>query len=677
MSALVDRERIVVVGHGMVGHRFCERLAAAGGVERVEVSVFAEERCPAYDRVSIGEILRGRDPTTMSLASTAWYEERGFSLHLGDPIADIDLAGKRTRSRGGVVTSFDRLILATGSAPVIPPIQMGEGCADACWTLRTLHDMSRLRDRLADVGRTVIMGGGLLGIETALALSAMNIGVTLVEAGPHVLPGLLDHEGAIALTRSLSKRGIDVRAGVTVRALWRKRTELSTSTGRSEHYLLDLSSPERLQADLVIVAAGVRPRDELARSAGLELGPRGGVLVSELLQSSHPDVYAIGECAVRPGLRIGHVAPGYRMADALAHTILGEPEAFSLPLEPVRLKAPEIEVVMIGRSAVEAASVGARSKRRPPRAFVNSSHAGYTKVVVDRGRVVGAQVVGASGCARQLSRAVADHRRLGALARRRFLTKGELWPQRAPRERLATEVVCACGNVTLGQLRSAVAAGCKTVKEVCESTGAGRGCGTCVVEITPLVEPGALVRHKRPSIATPALGALSLGAVLAALCVSLPTTSSLVDGLTSSSHRLVVLWTDPAWQAVTGIVQAGLFALALLLPLLRAIANRRTARGAPRDVSGARLFHAAIGLLAVGIGIVHTGGRLGANLNLGLALGSAALLGIGGLVAALMGAAPRRVLIRKISRIARLVHMTLLWPVLALIGIHLFAVLRF
>jgi nitrite reductase (NADH) large subunit len=676
MSALVDRERVVVVGHGMVGHRFCERLAAAGGAERVEVSVFAEERCPAYDRVSIGEILRGRDPTTMSLASAAWYEERGFSLHLGDPIAEIDLPGKRARSRGGLVTSFDRLILATGSTPVIPPIQMGEGCADACWTLRTLQDMSRLRERLADVSRTVIVGGGLLGIETALALSAMNIDVTVVEAGPHVLPGLLDHEGAMALTRALGKRRIDVRAGVMVRALWRKRIELGSSTGRTEHYLLDLSSPERLQADLVIVAAGVRPRDELARSAGLELGPRGGVLVSELLQSSHPDVYAIGECAVRPGLRIGHVAPGYRMADALAHTILGEPEAFSVPLEPVRLKAPEMDVVLVGRSALEAAATGARSKRHPMRAFVKTTQTGYSKLVVDRGRVVGAQVVGASGCARQLSGAVADHRRLGALARRRFLAKGEPWPQHTPRERLATEVVCACGHVTLGQLRSAVAGGCKTVKEVCETTGAGRGCGTCVVEIAPLVEPGALVRHKRPSILTPVLGAMSLAAVLAALRVPLPTTSSLVESVTLS-HRLAVLWTEPAWQAVTGIVQVSLFALALLLPLLRVIASRRGDRGSPRDASGARLFHAAIGLLAVAVGIVHTGGRLGANLNLGLALGSAGMLGLGGLVAALMGAAPRRTLIRKISRIARVVHMTLLWPVLALIGIHLFAVLRF
>jgi nitrite reductase (NADH) large subunit len=676
MSALVGREKIVVVGHGMVGHRFCERLAASGGAERMDVSVFAEERCPAYDRVSIGEILRGRDPTTMSLVSAAWYEEHGFSLHLGDPIAEIDLAGKRARSRSGVVTSFDRLILATGSAPVIPAIQMGDGCADACLTLRTLQDMSRLRDRLADVGRTVIMGGGLLGIETALALSAMNIEVTVVEAGPHVLPGLLDHEGALALTRSLGKRRIEVRAGVTVRALWRKRMELSSSTGRSEHYLLDLSSPERLQADLVIVAAGVRPRDELARSAGLELGPRGGVLVSELLQSSHPDVYAIGECAVRPGLRIGHVAPGYRMADALAHTVLGEPEAFCVPLEPVRLKAPEIDVVLVGRSALEAATSGARSKRQPMRAFVKTTPTAYSKLVVDRGRVVGAQVVGASGCARQLSRAVADHRRLGALARRRFLAKGEPWPQQAPRERLATEVVCACGHVTLGQLRSAIAGGCRTVKEVCASTGAGRGCGTCVVEIAPLVEPGALVRHKRPSLVTPALGAISVAAVVAALRVPLPTTSSLVNGVTWS-HRLAVLWTDPAWQAVTGIVQVGLFALALLFPLLRVIADRRKDHGSPRDASGARLFHAAIGVLAVGVGIVHTGGRLGANLNLGLALGSAGLLGLGGLVAALMGAAPRRTLIRKISRIARMVHMTLLWPVLALIGIHLFAVLHF
>lgn len=674
MSATVGRERVVVVGHGMVGHRFCEQLAASGDVDRLAVSVFAEERCVAYDRVSIGEILRGRDPASMSLSSAQWYQERGFSLRLGDPIVEIDLAGKQVRARGGSVVPFDRLVLATGSAPVIPPIELGEGCQDACCTLRTLQDMERLRGRLTDVSRVAIVGGGLLGIETALALAAMNIDVTVVEAGKHVLPGLLDFDGASALTQALRRRQIDVRAGVMVRAMWRKRTNVISLNGRSEHYLLDLSSAERLQADLVIVSAGVRPRDELARAAGLTLGPRGGVLVSEVLQSSHPDVYAIGECAVRPGLRIGHVAPGYRMADALARTMFGRPEAFSVPQEPVRLKAPEIEVVLIGQSSIEAAAAGARAKRRGPRALVKSTHTGYSKLVVQAGRVIGAQVVGATGCARQFSRAVADRRRIGALARRRFLTKGELWPQPQTGERLATEVVCACGHVTLGQLRGAIAGGCATVAEVCAKTGAGRGCGTCVPEIRTLIEPGALVRPKRPPLLAPVMGGLALVAAVAAFQIPMPS----MPGLTAAAARRVgVLWHDPAWQAVTGIVQVGLFGLALLLPLARVIANRRKGAAAPRDARAARLFHTAIGLGAVLAGIVHTGGRLGANMNVLLAIGSATLLGLGGLAAAFMGALPRRTVIRKISRVARIVHMTVLWPVLALIGIHVFAVLTF
>jgi len=672
------RKRVVVVGHGMVGHRFCEQLAASGEADRLDISVFAEESCVAYDRVSIGEILRGRDPKSMSLASAAWYREHGISLRLGDPVVDIDLAGKQVRARGGSVVPFDRLVLATGSTPVVPPIELGEGCADACHTLRTLQDMQRLHGRLADVRRVAIVGGGLLGIETALALAATGIEVTVVEAGKHVLPGLLDFDGASALTQALRRRQVDVRADVMVRAMWRKRMGADAATRASEHYLLDLSSADRLQADLVIVSAGVRPRDELARAAGLTLGPRGGVLVSEILQSSHPDVYAIGECAVRPGLRIGHVAPGYRMADALARTMVGRPETFSVPQEPVRLKAPEIEVVLIGRSSIEAAAAGARAKRRALRAFVRSSHAEYSKLVVDAGRVVGAQVVGVIGCSRQLSRAVADGRRLGALARRRFLTKGEPWPQQRTRERLATEIVCACGHVSLGQLRGAIAGGCATVADVCARTGAGRGCGTCVPEIASLIAPDALVRPKRPSLVTPALGAVALVAAIAAFRIPMPS----VPGLTAA-HRLAVLWSDPAWQAVTGVVQLGLFAFALLLPLVRVMAARRGRKKgekgveAPRDARGARLFHTAIGLAAVVAGIVHTGGRLGANMNVLLGVGTAALLGLGGLAAAFMGALPRRTLIRKISRAARVVHMTILWPVLALIGIHVFAVLTF
>jgi nitrite reductase (NADH) large subunit len=741
MGASSGRERIVVVGDGMVGHRFCQNLAAAGAAGRCEVMVFAEEPRPAYDRVNLGQVLRGRAAETLNLASSRWYTDQGFALHLGDPVVQIDLEARRIRARAGAVVEFDRLVLATGAAPVIPRIRVDGAEPGALHPLHTLDDVERLRARLPGAERAVVLGGGLLGTETAVTLASLGMAVELVEASRHLLSGRLDAVADEMLRQRLERLGVEVRLGETVHTV--------TTSADGKHRLA-LSGGAWLPADLIVLATGVRPCDGLARAAGLQLGPRGGVVVDHLSQSSHPRVYAIGDCAQVARVPMGHVGPGYRMADALAATVLGRPTAFEPTTDPVYLKVSELDVFVIGGEgspgadgggaagdAAEGIAEGAagnstreaakKSRPRAPRhrasrSLVTLAGPGYRKIVISHGRMVGAQAVGPWAEAQEITRAVVEHRRVGLVARRRFLRCGEIWPQAAAvpaSARPASEIACNCGGVTFGALRTAVDDGCRSLIDVRQRTGAGCGCGSCAPLITDLIRAESLRRPARALAAGPSAGPSAvpsapraplatsgtyagssarglawlgaLAAVTTVLAAAAGWALPIPRGLTTNRWPSA-LWIEPRLQNLTGYAMLSGFVLALALPLVKRLARKpghqttgqKTSRLRRKllNVKTARLLHAAIGLAVILAGVAHTGGRLGANLNAALAVMVALLLGVGGAVAMAMARAAHATPAHKngaakTTRWLRVLHMALVWPALALLAIHLYAVLKF
>src|SRR6185437_2951350 len=300
---------IVVIGNGMVGHRFCERLKALGGFRIV---VFGEEPRPAYDRVHLSEYFNGKTAAELSLPMKGWFEDEEIVLHLGDPVREIDRQQRLVHSLKGVIQPYDVLVLATGSSAFVPDIIGIEKAG--VFVYRTIEDLERIRAYAPKAGSGAVIGGGLLGLEAAKALLDLGIPQThIIEFAPRLMPRQIDSAGSAALEASLRKLGLHLHLN--------KVTQAIEGNGRVEG--LQFADDGRLAIDMLVISAGIRPRDELARLAGLSVGTRGGILVNEKLQTSDKHIYAIGECALAQGMIYGLVAPGYEMADVVATNLTG------------------------------------------------------------------------------------------------------------------------------------------------------------------------------------------------------------------------------------------------------------------------------------------------------------------------------------------------------------------
>jgi nitrite reductase (NADH) large subunit len=627
--ATLSIPRLVIVGNGMVSHRLCQHLATFDP-HRYEVVIFAEEARPAYDRVHLGEVLAGRTAGSLLLSPPEWYQQHRFALHLEDPIVSLDLENKQVRSGRGLTLDYDRLVLATGSAPVIPQVTVDD------WRrvhlLRTLDDVERVQIEAVGRRRAVIIGGGLLGLETASTLRAAGLSITVVERSGQLMGRWLDEPGARVLEAQLRTRGVTLHLGARV------ATVIQDGDGKR----VILTDGSDLSCDFVVLATGARPRDDLARF-GLDRHPAGGFKVNRLLQTSDPNVFAIGECAAATEGPYGTVSPGYAMAACLAQTLIGRPAPYQAAPPTVRLKIAGLPVTVAGAAA------GANGLVAPPRKGAHRS------LRVEGGRVVAAQAVGEWKEWQRIEDAVCRRCPIEEERLDRFRRGKTLWPDQ-PSPSSPAALVCGCRHVNLGRIEEAVAEGCNTVAALTARTGAGAVCGSCLPWLEELV--GAQ-RPSRPGPPMMFLGLLSL-ALAGGVAAGRPLLARLHPDLLASGDQLL---RRPSEQRLTGFMLGGLLLLALALPLLRHLLRRR--------LTTLRVTHALVGLLAVGGLVVHTGLRLGVNLNLILSVSFLALTGAGSLASVLV-ASPATT-----RRSSRRLHLTLFWPALALIGLHVLTVYYF
>lgn len=313
---------LVLIGHGMVGQRFLEELADRGVTERVRVVVLCEEPRPAYDRVQLTSYFAGRTPDDLSLTDPDFLARHGIELHLGDPATALDRTTRTVTARSGLTVRYDALVLATGSYPFVPPVP-GKDSA-GCFVYRTIEDLLAIEEYAENVRTGVVVGGGLLGLEAAGALNGLGLRTHIVEFSPRLMALQVDEGGGRALRRTVEGMGLEVHTGVGGKEIVADEAGAVTAMG--------LSDDSRIDTDLVVFSAGVRPRDQLARDCGLPVGERGGIVIDEHCRTGDPEVYAIGECALAPDGRVyGLVAPGYDMArvtaEALAARFGGDTEA--------------------------------------------------------------------------------------------------------------------------------------------------------------------------------------------------------------------------------------------------------------------------------------------------------------------------------------------------------------
>jgi nitrite reductase (NADH) large subunit len=463
----------VVVGHGMVGHKVIDLLARSERADPApfRITVFCEEPRPAYDRVHLTSYFEGRTADELSLLPEGGYQPGGLveavTVHLGDRAAGIDRAGRTVTSTAGRVVGYDKLILATGSAPFVPRLAGRD--LPGCFVYRTIDDLDAIRAHAEGARVGAVIGGGLLGLEAANALKQLGLEVHVVELAPRLMALQLDDAGGALLRRRIEALGVQVHTGASTEAIER---------GEQGGLVLRFAGGDELGADMVVFSAGIRPRDELARAAGLAVGARGGIAVDERCRTSDPDVYAVGECALYRDRTFGLVAPGYRMAEAAVADLTGGHETFTGADMSTKLKLLGVDVASFGDAF--AAAPGARVV-----SLYDSAKSLYKKLVLDEGgkRLTGGMLVGdASGYANLLA----------------IMQNGLPLPER-PEDLILPEraggggagpgvdglpaaaTICSCHNVTKGTICDAIRADNLTAVSAIKScTRAGSGCGSCV-----------------------------------------------------------------------------------------------------------------------------------------------------------------------------------------------------
>ena len=311
-------KNILVVGNGMVGYKFCEKFMAHDKGKEFKLTVFGEEPRPAYDRVHLSEFFENKDAKKLELAPRSWYTDNNIELVTGEKVTAITRDDKKVETSNGNTYTYDYLILSTGSLPFVPPIEgVDKKGVFVYRTIEDLEDMLAYADELKKVkpeAKATILGGGLLGLEAAKAVMDMGLEPHVVEFAPKLMPRQLDHNGSEVLKLKLESLGIKIHLD--------KATKKILGNGSIQG--MEFNDSEILETDMLVVSAGIRPRDELGKASGLEMGSRGGIVVNNKMQTSDPNIFAIGEVALYNDMIYGLVAPGYEMAEIAVEQIIGD-----------------------------------------------------------------------------------------------------------------------------------------------------------------------------------------------------------------------------------------------------------------------------------------------------------------------------------------------------------------
>ena len=461
---------VVVIGNGMVGHRFCEKLRSAGAFRIV---VFGEEPRPAYDRVHLSEYFNGRSASDLALPMSGWFSDEEIVLHLGHKIREIDRQQQLVHSDKGVVQHYDHLVLATGSSPFVPDIPGVE--KEGVFVYRTIDDLDRIRAYAAHAKNGAVLGGGLLGLEAAKAL--LDLGIPqphVVEFAPRLMPRQIDSAGSHALESSLRKLGLQLHLN--------KVTQSIEGSGRVE--ALQFADESRLAVDMLVISAGIRPRDELARLAGLSVGTRGGILVNERLQTSDKHIYAIGECALAQGMIYGLVAPGYEMADVVASNLIGGNKTFTGFDMSTKLKLIGVDVASFGDAFAAEPDCGT--------IVFEDRHKGiYKRVNVssDGRYLIGGILIGDAAAYNLLLQTVNNRLVLPPDPAALILGNRDGAAEGAGVMSLPDEaLICSCEAVTKAAIVAAVTEkDATTIDAMKKCTRAGTGCGGCIPLVKDLI----------------------------------------------------------------------------------------------------------------------------------------------------------------------------------------------
>ncbi|WP_423736875.1 nitrite reductase large subunit NirB [Chitinophaga caseinilytica] len=463
--------KIVVIGNGMVGFKFCRKLVERK-VPGLELIVFGEERLPAYDRVHLSSYFDGKSTADLLLAPKNWYADNGVRLHLGDPVHHISPGLQTVTAKSGITESYDILVFATGSSAFVPPMPGTD--QKGVFVYRTLDDLDHMKTAARKARRAAVIGGGLLGLEAAK--SCMDLGIadtTIVEYAPRLMPRQIDQNGSAILQKQLETLGLKIRTNAYTTSILGD----GTATG------IGFEDGSTIPADMIVISAGIRPRDELAASAGLETGSRGGIVVNDRMQTTHANIYAIGECALYQHIIYGLVAPGYEMADIAIDNILGGNRTFGGFDMSTKLKLVGVDVASFG------------DPFPPPDScrvivFEDQVAGVYKRInMTDDGQyLLGGILIGDASAYNMLLQKVKNKMKITGKP------EDELLGARSTGEAAAgvlglppDAMICSCESVSKAAICQAVEDGHETFNAVKKCTGASTSCGGCAPMVKDLI----------------------------------------------------------------------------------------------------------------------------------------------------------------------------------------------
>ena len=473
----MTKQKLVVVGNGMAGARLVEEVLSKGGGDQFEISVFGEEPRGNYNRILLSGVLAGtHSGENIFINPLEWYEKNNVKLYAGVRAIGVDRNAKTLFAAGGHVVRYDKLVIATGSEPFVPPM---DGLYDedgafrkGIFVFRTLDDTEQMIEHAATARSAVVIGGGLLGLEAARGLLSRGLDVHVVHLAAYLMESQLDSLAGDLLQGTLEEMGVTFHLEkMTAAVLGEERV-----TG------IRFRDDSEIPCDMVVISAGIRPNTDIARISGLNV--RRGIMVNDdLACRNDPNIYAIGECAEHRNVTYGLVSPLWEQASILADRLTGRaPQARYLGSKvSTKLKVMGVDLAVAGVKE-------ARDEDDEVVTYVEPGQRIYKKLIVRDGQIVGAIL---------LNDGISSPRLLQAFDRDEILpaNRAELLfgitgglPAVDVSSMPDDAQICNCNGVSKGQIVAAVKAGRRSLKAVCDATRAGTGCGSCRPQVQEILE---------------------------------------------------------------------------------------------------------------------------------------------------------------------------------------------
>lgn len=638
---------IIVIGAGPVGVQFVRTAMQCLPTSRF--MLFGNEPWEPYNRVKLSSFFAGQlhwDEMMMSqeLASSDMLE----IVH-NCAIKKIDRVKKTVTDEEGCIYAYKKLVLATGSRPFIPKIPGIH--AENVFTFRDMSDIEKLSARRTRSRKTIVVGGGVLGIEAARAMSRENTEVSIIDHLPVLMSNQLDDNAAEILHRHILSQGIGLYLGCGIREF----------TGDEKVTGLVLKDGTEINCDTVILATGIRPNIELAVDS--KLGTNRGIRVNDAMQTTDENIIAVGECAEHRGQIYGLVKPGYEQAKVAAYNLSGQESNYTGSLAATQLKVVDMPAFSMGN--IEEVSIKSLEREL---VYKDKEKNIYRRLVIKNRKIIGAISIGKWEEQNRVQEAILNKRNVWFWNKKRFLKTGRLWKQEESgdvNQWPASAIVCNCNGVSRGQITSAMNGGLTTVAEITQCTGASSVCGSCKPLVSQMLMSDVKPEAVKGSSALLMLGVLSsLFMLLVTILPSIPYAQTM-----QHSWQWDTLWRDNIFKQISGFTLLGLSVIVLMMSL-----RKRIKKFTLINFSVWRIVHVVAGFITVFGLAVHSGYSFGSGVNYFLALSFISVLFAGGVSSVMLAIEHKldSVMSRRIKSKLVWLHIIAFWPLPALLVVHIF-----